>query len=130
LATRVETPTLQESPSTALAVETVDSASQLTSGGELAPTILPSIASAETQIASAQSHQVPSHSGDDHSFSEPEPNVSMRYDLLGKTLEQIERDAILQTLEYQRGNKAKTARVLGISEKSIYNKMRRLKISF
>lgn len=53
---------------------------------------------------------------------------SEHYQLAGKTLEQIERDAILQTLEMLNGNKAKSARTLGISEKSIYNKMRRLKI--
>jgi DNA-binding NtrC family response regulator len=127
----IESHSLRESPSTALVVETVDSVSQmlLKSDGELAPTLIPSISLAETQSASAQSQPVLSDSGDDQTWSEPKPNGSARYDLVGKTLEQIERDAILQTLEYQRGNKAKTARVLGISEKSIYNKMRRLKIS-
>ena len=50
------------------------------------------------------------------------------YQLAGKTLEEIERDAIVTTLEMLDGNKAKTARTLGISEKSIYNKMKRLKI--
>ena len=45
--------------------------------------------------------------------------------LAGKTLAQIEKLAIQQTLEACGGNKAKTARVLGISEKSIYNKMKR-----
>lgn len=48
--------------------------------------------------------------------------------LIGKTLAEIEREAIIQTLEFMGGNKAKTARTLGISEKSIYNKMKRLKI--
>ena len=47
----------------------------------------------------------------------------------GKTLAQIERLAIISTLRECKGNKAASARVLGISEKSIYNKMRRLKIS-
>ena len=46
----------------------------------------------------------------------------------GKTLVEIEREAIIQTLQMCKGNKAKTARVLGISEKSVYNKMHRLKI--
>lgn len=54
--------------------------------------------------------------------------VSSGYQLAGKTLEEIERDAIIATLEMLGGNKAKTARTLGISEKSIYNKMKRLKI--
>ncbi len=45
--------------------------------------------------------------------------------LAGKTLSEIERIAIEQTLERCKGNKAETARMLGISEKSIYNKMKR-----
>jgi DNA-binding NtrC family response regulator len=45
--------------------------------------------------------------------------------LAGKTLAEIERLAILETLSHCEGNKAQAARVLGISEKSIYNKMRR-----
>jgi DNA-binding NtrC family response regulator len=50
--------------------------------------------------------------------------------LAGLTLDEIERRAILETLESCTGNKAKSARSLGISEKSIYNKMRRLKIDY
>ena len=49
--------------------------------------------------------------------------------LAGKTLTEIERQAILETLAACDGNKALSARQLGISEKSIYNKMRRLGIS-
>jgi len=129
-APRIESHSTRESHSTALVAVTVDSVSQplLQSDGELASTMIPSVSSTEDQSASAQSHPVLSDSGGDPSWPEPKPNDSARYDLVGKTLEQIERDAILQTLEFQRGNKAKTARVLGISEKSIYNKMRRLKI--
>jgi len=48
--------------------------------------------------------------------------------LAGRTLEEIERLALEQTLLHCHGNKAKTARMLGISEKSVYNKMRRLGI--
>lgn len=51
------------------------------------------------------------------------------FTLAGKTLQEIERQAILDTLSECNGNKAKSARMLGISEKSIYNKMRRLNIS-
>jgi DNA-binding NtrC family response regulator len=50
-------------------------------------------------------------------------------ELAGKTLEEIERLAIQATLLVCSGNKAKTARMLGISEKSIYNKIRRLDIT-
>ena len=49
--------------------------------------------------------------------------------LVGMTLEEIEKEAILKSLESCSGNKAKSARMLGISEKSIYNKMKRLNIT-
>ena len=49
--------------------------------------------------------------------------------LAGRTLAEIEALAILETLAACDGNKARSARELGISEKSIYNKMRRLNIS-
>lgn len=96
--------------------------------------------SAENLI-NAQSRAATSCAGDFGKLSEPvkpmapEPilttvpsSVEVAYQLAGKTLEQIERDAIIQTLELNRGNKAKSARTLGISEKSIYNKMKRLEI--
>jgi DNA-binding NtrC family response regulator len=46
--------------------------------------------------------------------------------IAGMTLEEIEKLAIQQTLELCKGNKAAAARQLGITEKSIYNKMARL----
>jgi len=49
--------------------------------------------------------------------------------LAGKTLAEIERLAIIATIRACNGNKAASARTLGISEKSIYNKMRRLEIT-
>ena len=45
--------------------------------------------------------------------------------LAGMTMAAIEKKAIIDTLQYCIGNKARAARELGISEKSIYNKMRR-----
>ena len=45
--------------------------------------------------------------------------------LAGMTLAELEKQAILDTLEACGGNKAEAARRLGISEKSIYNKMKR-----
>jgi DNA-binding NtrC family response regulator len=48
--------------------------------------------------------------------------------LAGRTLLDIERQAVIETLTACAGNKALTARTLGISEKSIYNKIRRHKI--
>ena len=51
------------------------------------------------------------------------------YRLAGKSLSEIERQAIIDTILWQNGCKARAARHLGISEKSIYNKLRRLQIS-
>jgi DNA-binding NtrC family response regulator len=60
----------------------------------------------------------------------PRPSTDAKPEsLAGKTLAETERQAILETLAACGGNKALTARQLGISEKSIYNKMRRLGIS-
>jgi DNA-binding NtrC family response regulator len=51
------------------------------------------------------------------------------FTLVGRTLDEIERDALFQTLEACRWNKTMAATQLGISIKSIYNKMDRLGIS-
>lgn len=56
------------------------------------------------------------------------PTVASMSFLAGKTLDEIERMAIEETLIACRGNKAKSARMLGISEKSIYNKIKRLNV--
>jgi DNA-binding NtrC family response regulator len=45
--------------------------------------------------------------------------------LVGMTMEEIEKMAICQTLEEHAGNKAQAARSLGITEKTIYNKLKR-----
>lgn len=51
------------------------------------------------------------------------------FTLGGKSLAEIEKEAIVQTLGYCKGNKAEAARTLGIAEKSIYNKMKKHGIS-
>ncbi len=56
---------------------------------------------------------------------DPPPAIS----LAGLTLDEVERMAIEHTLSHCGGNKARTARLLGISEKSIYNKIKRLKVT-
>ncbi len=61
------------------------------------------------------------------SAAAPASNASSS--LAGMKLRDIERQAIIETLALCQGNKSKAARYLGISEKSIYNKMRRLDIS-
>ncbi len=50
--------------------------------------------------------------------------------LAGMTLDEIEKMAVEQTLRSVGGNKARAARELGISEKSIYNKMKRLGLDY
>jgi len=44
---------------------------------------------------------------------------------LGETLDSVEREYLLASLRRQRGNKARTAEALGISEKTLYNKLHR-----
>jgi DNA-binding NtrC family response regulator len=44
--------------------------------------------------------------------------------LAGRTLAEIERRSIVETIRSTGGNKAKAARLLGVSEKTIYNKIR------
>lgn len=51
-------------------------------------------------------------------------NTSPAEGLAGLSLEEIERAAIEQTLRLCGGNKAETSRRLGISEKSVYNKLK------
>jgi len=46
--------------------------------------------------------------------------------LAGFTMEQIERWALLDTLETLGGNKAAAARALGVCEKTVYNKLKRM----
>ena len=54
----------------------------------------------------------------------PEPSAAA-LSLGGMSLAEIERRAILETLELCGQRKAEAARLLGIAEKSVYNKMRR-----
>jgi DNA-binding NtrC family response regulator len=62
-------------------------------------------------------------SGAAESTKAPAPNLA------GQTLADIERRAILETLAACGGNKRAAARSLGIDEKSIHNKMKRLGIT-
>ena len=57
------------------------------------------------------------------SMSQPIPAPPLS--LAGQSLRQLEKQALIDTLEAEGGNKAMAARQLGISEKSIYNKLRR-----
>lgn len=53
--------------------------------------------------------------------------TSDRPNLAGYTMEQIERWALLDTLEQVGGNKAAASRALGLCEKTIYNKLKRMR---
>lgn len=46
-------------------------------------------------------------------------------DLSGKTLEEIEKSAIIQTLKAHKGNKTTTAKALGIAYSTLYEKMKK-----
>ncbi|MEM8884325.1 MAG: sigma 54-interacting transcriptional regulator [Planctomycetota bacterium] len=48
--------------------------------------------------------------------------------LAGYTMEQIERWALLDTLDAVGGNKAAAARSLGVCEKTVYNKLKRMRL--
>ena len=48
--------------------------------------------------------------------------------LAGYTMEQIERWALIDTLDSVGGNKAAAARALGVCEKTIYNKLKRVRL--
>jgi DNA-binding NtrC family response regulator len=71
----------------------------LARGEELAPSLLPQMMHREP--APAEVLQIP----------------------IGTTMDTIEREVILRTLEANKGNKTATAEVLGISRRSIYNKL-------
>jgi two-component system response regulator HydG len=46
------------------------------------------------------------------------------YDLIGKTWTDVERDLIRQNLEHLKGNRQKTAEVLGMGERTLYRKLK------
>ena len=45
--------------------------------------------------------------------------------LTGKTVREVERELIAQTLEHTRGDRSEAARMLGISERTLYRKLKR-----
>lgn len=44
---------------------------------------------------------------------------------IGSTLDSIEREAIFQTIKFTNGNRARAAKVLGVSSRTLYNKLQR-----
>lgn len=77
---------------------------------------------------------MPKHAADvtapRHSFSTPASPEAPAVDvacierLIGHTLATVEREIILQTLRYHQGNRTYAAHVLGISVRSLRNKIR------
>jgi DNA-binding NtrC family response regulator len=77
---------------------------------------------------------MPKHAADvtapGRSFGTPAPpevpavHVASVEHLIGHTLATVEREIILQTLRYHRGNRTYAANVLGISVRSLRNKIR------
>ncbi|MBA4150846.1 MAG: sigma-54-dependent Fis family transcriptional regulator [Verrucomicrobia bacterium] len=59
------------------------------------------------------------------SSQSPETTSGAQMSLAGLPLEEIEKAALQQTLKLCRGNKSEAARRLGITEKTIYNKLKR-----
>jgi transcriptional regulator of acetoin/glycerol metabolism len=53
----------------------------------------------------------------------------MASSLIGKTLEEIEKAAIMKTLKAQGGNKSVAARVLGIAYSTLYEKIKKYELS-
>jgi two-component system response regulator HydG len=54
------------------------------------------------------------------------PSRPMNADLAGRSMEELELEAIRRTLEMTKNNKSETARLLGIDRKTLYNKLKRL----
>ncbi len=59
----------------------------------------------------------------------PVPAANEALNFTSMTLEELEKVALQRMLAHCSGNKAETARRLGITEKSVYNKMKRLGLS-
>lgn len=60
---------------------------------------------------------------------EGKPSVSSLDSLIGKTLEEIEKAAIMKTLAAHGGNKSAAARVLGIAYSTLYEKIKKYGLS-
>jgi DNA-binding NtrC family response regulator len=61
--------------------------------------------------------------------SEGKPRVPSLDSLVGRTLEEIEKAAIMKTLKAQGGNKSAAARVLGIAYSTLYEKIKKYGLS-
>ncbi len=61
-------------------------------------------------------------------LTKPQVSEKETADLSGRTLEEIEKSAIIQTLKTHKGNKTTTAKALGIAYSTLYEKMKKYSI--
>jgi DNA-binding NtrC family response regulator len=56
--------------------------------------------------------------------SAAEPDAAPSFEVrLGSSIEEVEKDLILRTIDLTDGNKARAAEILGISLKTLYNRL-------
>ena len=75
----------------------------------------------ERAIVFAQSDQIRI---EDLSYLRPAKQGPIHANLIGSTLAELERQAIQQTLESVNGNRSEAARLLGVSERTIYSRLK------
>ena len=86
------------------------------------PEELESLVSPEDRQYFLASH-TPSFSETASAVPEPTAETTLR-SYVGKTLEELELDFIRQTLEFTHGNREEAAQLLGISERTLYRKLK------
>ncbi|MDR1492901.1 MAG: sigma 54-interacting transcriptional regulator [Planctomycetaceae bacterium] len=59
----------------------------------------------------------------------PKPTISKNIGLGGLTMREIQEQAIIETLKLNQGNRLASAKMLGISEKTLYNKLKLFNIN-
>lgn len=73
---------------------------------------------------SSSDRESPSEPDLNHEAGEAKTSSNAAYPPIGKTLEQVEQDMILGTLEALEGNRQKAAKQLGIGERTLYRKIK------
>jgi transcriptional regulator with PAS, ATPase and Fis domain len=61
-----------------------------------------------------------------HSFTLSGANTIQKFDLQNKTLEEMETEMILASIEKERGNLSAVAKKLGITRPTLYNKLKKI----
>ncbi len=97
----------------------VERAALLSDGGTILPEHLPPEVLA-SRPAAPPAGPAPSADG--------EPGTPVLTMVLGSTMDEVERETILKTLEYTRGNKTQAAKILGVSLKTMHNKVKKYRL--